>query len=106
MVYKFDFPSNSSFSFTHLVNKIYYKIHILYDSYTDSYYMNVDKYINNNFVNIINSIKLTTGINLFLQFSYLNLGNFFVIPNTDTQYKYDPKASTIKTNYIILWEHN
>lgn len=104
--YQFDFPSNKSHSFTHLVNGIYYKVHILYDTHTDSYYMNIDKYNNTKFENIINSIRLSTGIDLFIQYRYLNLGKFFVIPATDKQYRNDPKASTIKTNYFILWEHN
>lgn len=106
MTYQFDFPSNTSYSFIHLVNGTYYKIHILYDAHTDSYYMNVDKYENNEFVNIINSINLTTGLDLFLQFKYLGLGSFFIIPATDKQYRNDPRASTIKNSYFIIWEHD
>jgi hypothetical protein len=104
-VYQFDFPTNSSFSFTHLVNKVYHKIHILYNSADDDYYINVDKFVNGKFENIINSIKLTTGVNLFLQFSYMNLGTFCVIPKTDKLYRNVPKASTIVDGYAIFWEH-
>lgn len=103
--FQFDFPTNTSHSFIHLANNVYYKLHILYDVSTDSYYMNVDKFIDGNFVNIINAIKLTVGLNLFLQYSYLNLGNFFIIPYSDKYYYYDPSAASIKDNYFIIWEH-
>lgn len=104
--YQFDFPTNSSFSFIHLVNNNYFKIHVLYDSFADNYYMNIDKFINGKYVNIINSIKVTTGIDLFLQFRYFNLGKFFIIPTSDSVYNKDPSASTIKNNYFIYWEHD
>ena len=105
-VYQFEFSSNTNYSFIHLVNGIYHKIHILYDSSTDSYYMNVDKYINNDFVNIINNVRITMGVNVFLQFQYYNLGEFLIIPITDKLYRKDPSSSTIKNGYIILWSHN
>lgn len=104
--YQFNFPTNSSYCFMHVVNGTYLKVHILYDVHTDSYYMNIDKYQNNAFKNIINSIKLVTGIDIFIQYKYLNLGKFFVIPSTDTQYRNDPKASTIQNCYFIIWEHD
>lgn len=106
MIYKFDFPTNVSFNFIHLVNNIQHKIHVLYNSYDDTYYMNIDKFEDGKYKNILNSIRVTLGINLFLQYNYYNLGSFFVIPTTSKVYRNDPKASTIKDNYFILWEHN
>lgn len=104
--YQFDFPSNTSFSFIHLVNNVYHKLHILYEVNTDSYYMNIEKYINGKFVEIVNCVKLTLGIDLFMQYRYLNLGKFFIIPATDKLYRKDPSSKTIKSNYFILWEHD
>lgn len=104
--YQFDFPTNNNYSFIHLANGNYYKLHILYDTLTDSYYMNIDKYIDNKFVNIINSVKLVVGMNLLLQYDYFDIGQIYVIPISDTLYDKDPSAGTIKNGYFILWEHD
>lgn len=106
MIYKFDFPTNASFNFTHLVNNVKYKIHILYNSYSNDYYMDIDKFENGSYKNILNSIKVALGVNLFLQYKYLNLGDFYIIPVSSKVQKHEPDAATIKDNYFILWEHN
>ena len=106
MTYKFDFPTNSSFNFVHLVNNVQHKVHILYNSYDDTYYMDIDKFVDGKYINILNSIRLTLGVDLFLQYKYYNLGEFLIIPTTSKVYKSDPKAATIKENFFILWTHN
>ena len=106
MIYKFDFPTNTSFNFVHLVNNVKYKLHILYNSYADDYYMNIDRFENGSYKNILNSIKLSLGMNLFLPYKYLGIGDFYIVPTTSNVWKKEPKAESIKDNYFILWRHN
>jgi len=106
MVYKIDFPTNTSFNFIHLVNNVRYKFHILYNSYDNTYYMDIDKFENGAYKNILNTIKITTGIDILLQYKYYDLGSMYIVPATSNIYKNEPSAETLKDNYFILWEHN
>lgn len=105
MEYALKFTTNKSHNFTHIVNGITYKLHIMYESISDSYYINVDKFTSNKFENIINSVKITTGIDLFSQYSYLGLGRFWVVPVQDSLYSQIPSANTLVLGYIMIWEH-
>lgn len=106
MTYQLTIQTNTNHSFTHFVNGAYLKVHILYDGYTDSYYMNIDRQENGVYKNIVNSIKLVIGVNILEQYSYLNLGDMFLIPATDRLFRDEPNASTINTGYFILWSHS
>lgn len=100
------FTSNKSHNFIHRVNGVSYKIHIRYDAYNSSYYMNIDKNIGGLYTNIISNIRLTTGVNLLLQYQHFNLGDLRLIPYKDTEFDKIPNTDTIVQDYAILWEHN
>lgn len=106
MTYSFAFRSNSSYSFTHIVDGTSYRIHVVYDTYTDSYYIDIDKLVNGAFSRLIQGIRVTTGINLLLQYSYLNLGGIWVIPLTDDVFSEIPSAGTIVDRFVFVWEHD
>ena len=104
--YKIDFQTNLSHNFTSVCNGNKLKIHIKYDALNDTYFMDVDKYINSKYENIIAGINLVVGTNLFLQFSHYNLGSMWVVPSKKSFYDKELKASTIINNFFLLWEHS
>ena len=106
MTYLLNFSTNLEHSFVHIVNGIQYKIHIHYNQYLKSYYMNLDKYTTEGFVNILNSCILTTGADLLKQYEYLNLGKLMLIPIKQNQWDKLPDTETLKGDYILLWEHD
>lgn len=105
MIYSFNFKSNSSYNFVHTVKGTSYKVHFVYDVYTDSYYMSIDKLVNNAFSRVVSSIRVTTGINLLLQYQYLEIGGIWVIPTNDVTRSEIPGASTITNGFTFIWEH-
>jgi len=96
------FKTYKQYNFYTSINGAKYQIHVRYNSYLDNYYLNIDRYVNGKFVNIINSIMLYTGFDLFSQHPQFNLGNCYVIPLKKELYPEDPKSSTIQ-NYIFFW---
>lgn len=104
--YQITIPTNKNHSFLHFVHGVYLRVHILYDNYTDTYYMNIDKQQNGQYNNVVNSIKLVVGVNILEQYDYLNLGRMFLIPVTDKLYGKEPTADTINTGFFILWSHD
>lgn len=106
MLYAFSFKSNASYNFTHTIQGTSYRVHLVYDLYTDSYYMHIDKLSNGAFVRLIQGVRVTTGINLLLQYSYLNLGGIWVLPVGDETIRQIPGAATINNGFIFTWEHD
>lgn len=96
------FKTYKQYSFSTNINGEKYRVHIRYNSYLDNYYINVDQFINGVYVNIINSVMLYTGVNLFQQHPQLNLGYFYVVPTKVELYSEDPKSATIQ-NFMMLW---
>ena len=94
------FKTYKPYNFVMDVNNKRIRIHIRYNSYTDSYYMNVDRLNQGLYENIINSIALVTGVDLFLQHPQFDLGEFWVVPFKTDYYSESPKASTIQ-NFVI-----
>lgn len=97
------FKTYKPYNFTTMVNDIQIRVHIRYNSYLNRYYMNIDKQIEGEYINIVNSIMLTTGVDLFNQFEYLGLGKLYIIPIRTELYNSDPSSETIQ-NYMIMWE--
>lgn len=97
------FKSARPYNFTYTVNEQKIRVHVRYNSYKDSYYLNVDRYEKGNYKNLINSIPLTTGVDLFIQHPQFELGSLFVIPTKKEYYDKDPKSETIKDNYMLMW---
>lgn len=106
MVIRLSFIDNASYNFTHVVNNNTYRIHVRYDTYSDTYFLNFDKYEKGEYVNIINNIVLTTGMNLLEQFTYYHLGSMYLIPYGDYALNSYPSNKNIVTNYSLLWEHD
>ena len=98
-----NFKSARPYSFTTDVNGQRIKLHVRYNSYSDTYYLNVDRFINGQYENIINGIPLVTGIDLFLQYPQFNLGELMIIPFKPEYYDKIPNAETIVNNFQILW---
>lgn len=106
MLYSFSFRSNASYNFTHVVKGNSYRVHMLYDSYTNSYYMSIDKLVNGAFKRLIQGVRVTTGINILLQFTYLNIGGIWVLPINDETIDDIPNPETIVSGYIFTWVHD
>lgn len=94
------FKSYKPYNFIMNVNKKEIKIHLRYNSYMNKYYFNIDEKEDGVFVNKINSILLTTGVNLLLQHPQFDYGEMFIIPTKTELYNEDPKAETIQ-NYML-----
>lgn len=106
MVYAFSFKSNASYNFTHVVQGNSYRVHMIYDRYTDSYYIRIDKLVNGAFTRLLQGVRITTGINILLQYNYLELGGIWVIPISDNTVNDIPNASTIVSGYVFTWIHD
>jgi hypothetical protein len=100
MVKAVQFKTFKPYNFVMDLNNVKVKIHLRYNSYLNSYYIDVDKQISGKYVNVINSVALTTGVNLFMQHPQLNLGEFYIIPLKTDLYDKDPTAETIQ-DYMI-----
>lgn len=95
------FKSYKPYNFVLNVNDMEIRIHLRYNSYVDKYYFNIDKKENGVYVNKINSILLTTGVNLLLQHPQFDFGELYVIPSKTELYDQDPSAQTIQ-NYLLM----
>ena len=78
-----------SHNFTKQLGGETYKFHIRYNEYKNLYIMNIDKFIDDTFVNIINGLEMHTNVDIFLPFQNynyngtiikLNLGSAMVMP--------------------------
>ena len=98
-----NFKSACPYSFSTDVNGQRIRLHVRYNSHSDSYYFNVDRFIDGQFENIINSVPLVTGIDLFMQSPQFNLGELMIIPLKPEYYDKTPTAETIVNNFQILW---
>lgn len=95
------FKSYKPYNFVLNVNDMEIRIHLRYNSYVDRYYFNIDKKENGVYVNKINSILLTTGVNLLLQHPQFDFGELYVVPAKTELYDQDPSAQTIQ-NYLLM----
>lgn len=98
-----NFKSACPYSFSTDVNGQRICLHLRYNSYSDSYTFSVDRFVDGRFENIINSIPLVTGIDLFLQYPQYNLGELMIVPFKSEYYDKTPTAETIVNNFQILW---
>lgn len=106
MIYKIiEFKTYKQYNFSTFVNGSKVRIHVRYNDYLDRYYINIDRYVNNQYINIIKSVMLYTGVDILFQHPQFNLGKLFVIPTKKELYSEDPKSSTIQ-NYLLFWESN
>lgn len=97
------FKSYKPYNFSTMVNGTRVRLHVRYNSYLDKYYFNVDKQIGGIYENVLNSVMLTTGVDLFMQHPQLFLGEMYIIPLITDLYDKDPSASTIQ-NYMMMWD--
>ena len=100
MVKAVQFKTYTPYNFVMNLNGVNVKIHLRYNSYLDRYYIDVDKQVNGQYVNVLNSVMLNIGIDLFLQHPQLNLGEFYIVPLKTDLYDKDPSSATIQ-NYMI-----
>ena len=98
-----NFKSACPYSFTTDINGQRVKIHVRYNPYSDSYYFNVDRFINGQYENIINGIPLVTGIDLFMQYPQYHLGELLIVPFKPEYYDKTPTAETLVNNFQIIW---
>lgn len=96
------FKTYKQYSFITNINNNKFRVHVRYNSYLDNYYIDVDKFINGVYINIINSVMLYTGVNLFLQHPQLDLGYLYIVPLKVDLYSENPTSSTIQ-NFMIFW---
>ena len=101
MVKLIQFKSYKPYNFTMDVNGTKVKIHLRYNSYMDSYYFNIDKMQAGVFNNVINSVPLTTGVDLMYQHPQLNLGEIYIVPMKTELYNSNPTSATIQ-NFILM----
>ena len=94
------FKSYKPYNFIMNVNNKEIKIHLRYNSYMNKYYFNIDEKEDGVFINKINSIILTTGVDLLMQHPQLDYGELYIIPEKTELYSADPTAETIQ-NYLI-----
>ena len=105
-IYKLPFRSNSPYTFTTTAGGNNFKFYIKHAIHDDTYFMDIDMNIDNKFVPIIRCINLTCGCDLFIPFKRYGLGSLFVIP-TDVRYYHEvPRADTILTKFVMMWEHD
>lgn len=100
MLKAIQFKTYKPYNFVVDLNGQNIRIHLRYNDYLNSYYINVDKQVSGVYVNILNSVALTTGIDLFMQHPQLNLGEFYIVPLKTDLYDKDPSAETIQ-DYMI-----
>ena len=106
VAYTLPFRSNSSYSFTANAGGNNFRIHIKHNLRNDTYYMDVDISRNGNYENIIRSINITCGMDLFFPYQYYGLGTLYVIPTDSRYYDKVPKAETITRYFQLLWSHD
>ena len=106
MEHYISFSSSNSHNFDEIVNGNSVKLHILYNYYLKTYYINVDIYRDEDYVNIISGLQMTTGTNLLSQWSYLNLGSLELIPMNTKYLDSLPTPETIMENYILVWDYD
>lgn len=51
---------------------------------------------------LIDTLPLVTGVNLLGQFGYLNIGEAYVIPTTDTELMM-PDNTTLGSVFVLVW---
>lgn len=51
---------------------------------------------------LIDTLPLVTGVNLLEQFGYLNIGEAYVIPTTDTELMM-PDNTTLGSVFVLVW---
>lgn len=106
MIYKLKFKSNRNYNFITYCNGSRYRFHLKYDVLDDSYYLDIDKLIEDKYSPFIQGIKLNTFVDLFISYKGYNLGTFIVV-STDSRYAYEiPRANTITKYFEIIWEHD
>lgn len=98
-----NFKSAYPYSFSTVINEQQIRVHVRYNGYKDNYYFNIDVMQNGKYVNKVNSIALTTGVDLFLQYPQFRLGQLFIIPMKKDLYAKIPTAETLVNGYSILW---
>ena len=106
MIYTVPFKTNTPYSFTSSAGKNSFKIHIKYCISDDTYFMDIDKFINGSYVPIISCLNLTVGCDLFMCFKQHELGYLFIVP-TDSRYMYEvPHSDTLVSKFVMVWEHD
>lgn len=106
-VYKMKFKSIAPYSFTKSCGKNKFNFHICYSVSDDTYYMDIDMWINGKYEPIAHCIRMSCGTDLFIPYKRFGLGTLFIIP-TDSRNVFDnngPTSKTILDRYIIYWEH-
>jgi hypothetical protein len=104
--YQLKFHTNLSSCFISICNGNKVKLHIRHDLLNDMYFIDVDILKNGEYKNIISGINMVVGSNLFMQFAYYNLGNFYIIPYMKEDYDKIPSSETLVNNFFAIWEHN
>lgn len=105
-VYTLPFRSNSSYNFTANSGGNNFRIHIKHNLRNDTYYMDIDIQRNGVYENIIRSINLTCGMDLFFPYRHYGLGTLYIVPMDSRYYALVPKADTITRYFQMLWSHD
>lgn len=88
----FNIQTNTAFNFEFNANGTSYKIEVVFNTFSDSYYFNLYKVQNN--ILLLSGITLSTGTDLLSQFP--NLFKFYVIPTRPELYSVNPSSSNIR----------
>lgn len=106
MVYVVPFKTNMPYSFTSSAGGNNFKIHVKYSIADDTYFLDIDQFINGKYTPIISCLSLTVGCDLFAPFTQYGLGYLFVVP-TDSRYTFEvPHSDTIVSRFVMYWEHD
>lgn len=102
---RIDFTQSREQSFSHIVKGKTFKVYIKYDILFNRYYLDLDIYKDGSFKPLVRDINLTTGVNLFLPYIGYGTGNLYLIPTKRDSYDKLPTASTIISDFYLLWEY-
>lgn len=103
MVYNFSLNTNTSTSFVIALNDKTFRVHIKYVANSDRYIIDIDKYVDNQYINIINSVPINIGVDLMFPWRNIGLGRLYCIPIDKRYYLEDPRSETIVKYYIFQW---
>ena len=94
------FTSNTPYSTVVNINGSLVRLNVRFNETYNSYYFDVEKMVQGKYVNIVNSVMLTTGTDLFKRYPEYDLGEMWIVPYVEEYYNQNPQAENIK-NYVM-----
>lgn len=105
--YSIPIAQNLPQTFTKFVNGRTVKVAIIYNKSLDNWFLYFAELINDQEIPLVSGLPLVTGVNIIAQFEYKNIGNSFIVYQTDPSVEFDaPQATTLNSKFLYIWNHD